>query len=88
MNPLFGLDLLYYVFEPASEESVIKIKLSIENTINRYLPNITVNDLLVEFKELESKTYIIIELNFSVTNIPEYYDILKLVVGDNINGIV
>lgn len=88
MNPQFGLNLLTYIFEPVTEDTVLRIRIEIENAIQKYLPNIRVNEISVDLKELENKTYIIIELNFSVANIPDYYDIIKLVVGDDINGIV
>lgn len=50
-NPLYGTDLLRYIFEQNDDNVRIDIENNIRNAVNRYIPKLTINR--VDFQEPE-----------------------------------
>jgi len=50
-NPEFGTDLLRFIFEPNDNLTYSNIKLDIQTVVKKYLPNLEVNDVIVEIDE-------------------------------------
>ena len=44
-NPSFGSNLIKYVFEPNDTKTLTDIKLEMQTTIDKYFPNLTINQL-------------------------------------------
>ena len=50
-NPEFGTDLLRFIFEPNDASTYSDIKLDIQTTVKRFIPNLSVDDVIVEASE-------------------------------------
>jgi phage baseplate assembly protein W len=50
-NPEFGTDLLRFIFEPNDASTYSDIKLDIQTTVKRFIPNLSVDDVTVEASE-------------------------------------
>jgi phage baseplate assembly protein W len=50
-NPEFGTDLLRFIFEPNDSVTYSDIKLDIQTTVKRFIPNLNVDDITVEASE-------------------------------------
>jgi phage baseplate assembly protein W len=44
-NPEFGSDLLKFIFEPNDSKTLSDIKLDIQTTVKKYIPNLDVDDV-------------------------------------------
>lgn len=64
--PDFGTDLLKYIFEPNDSKTLSDIKVDINETVKKYIPNLIVNDVIVERdEEFEHKATI--KIDYTVT---------------------
>ena len=63
--PDFGSDLKKYIFEPNDNITHDQIKNNLNETINRYIPNLTIDSILFEKHEIEE--VIIVKLSYTVT---------------------
>jgi uncharacterized protein len=50
-NPEFGTDLLRFIFEPNDTSTYSDIKLDIQTTVKRFIPNLSVDDITIEASE-------------------------------------
>jgi phage baseplate assembly protein W len=55
MLPDFGSDLLKYVFEPNDSRTISDLKADINATVAKYIPNIQVNDIVIENSTLSNE---------------------------------
>ena len=55
-NPEFGTDLLKFIFEPNDNETYENIRSDIQNSVNKFIPNLTINDIIVEVDEPNDKS--------------------------------
>jgi phage baseplate assembly protein W len=55
MLPEFGSDLLKYVFEPNDSRTISDLKLDINTTVSKFIPNIQINDILIENSDLSNE---------------------------------
>lgn len=46
-NPEFGTDLMRFIFEPNDSLTYSDIKLDIQTTVKKYIPNLNVDDIVV-----------------------------------------
>jgi len=73
-NPEFGTDLLRFIFEPNDSLTYSAIKLDIQSVVKKYIPNLEVNDVIVEidgsneYKALVRIEYTITEDVFKETD--------------------
>ncbi len=66
-NPEFGTDLLKFIFEPNDGKTMSEIKLDIQNTVKKYIPNLNINDVLVEpSEEYEYKANV--RIDYTITD--------------------
>lgn len=66
MLPEFGSDLLKYVFEPNDAKTITDLKLDINATVGKFIPNVQINDIIIENSELSDQLVTIkIEYTFS-----------------------
>lgn len=63
----FGTNLIKYIFEPNDELTWGDVKNEIKDVVNKYIPNITVNDISVLDSE-ETKGKIYVRLDYTVSN--------------------
>lgn len=66
-NPEFGSDLLKFIFEPNDGRTLSEIKLDIQNTVKRYIPNLNVDDVTVEQSE-ESEYSVSVRIDYTITD--------------------
>jgi len=65
-NPEFGTDLLRFIFEPNDALTYSAIKLDIQSTVKKYLPNLEVNDIMVEIDE-SNEYRALIRIDYTIT---------------------
>jgi phage baseplate assembly protein W len=63
--PDFGSDLKKYIFEPNDNITHSEIRDNLNETISKYIPNLTVNS--IEFRNNEVQEAIIVELTYTVS---------------------
>ena len=63
--PDFGSDLKKYIFEPNDGVTHSQIKDNLNETIKRYMPNLTIDD--IKFRNDSIEELIIVELTYTVT---------------------
>lgn len=66
-NPEFGSDLLKFIFEPNDGRTLSEIKLDIQNTVKRYIPNLNVDNVSVEQSE-ESEYSVSVRIDYTITD--------------------
>ena len=64
--PDFGSDLQKYIFEPNDDITHEDIRNNLNETIDRYIPNLTINS--IEFKNNDIEELIMVEITFTVTD--------------------
>jgi phage baseplate assembly protein W len=76
--PDFGTDLLKFIFEPEDGITFEAIKTDISNEIQKYLPNLQMNDLVVE-QSPDSEYAVVVTLQYTITDgVFETSDILTI----------
>ena len=65
--PDFGTNLLQYIFEPNDRQTLSDIKQDITETVKKYLPNLVINDVIVE-PSSESEYAATIRVDYTVTD--------------------
>lgn len=66
-NPDFGTDLLRYIFEPEDYLTLTDIKNEVTTSVQKYLPNLAINDLTVE-QSSESDYAAVVTIKYTVTD--------------------
>jgi phage baseplate assembly protein W len=75
-NPNFGTNLRKFIFEPNDSKTKGDIKNHIQEVVKRYIPNLVINDVLVEDSEL-SDHLATVKIDYTITdNVFEESDIL------------
>jgi phage baseplate assembly protein W len=64
-EPEFGTDLIKYIFEQNDENSWDKVKTEIKNTVRRWVPEASINDINV-VDENEDGAAVFVRLDYSV----------------------
>ena len=64
-NPEFGTDLIKYIFSPSDSESWESVKNEITSSIQRYVPNVTLNDIRVVQSD-DERAEIFVRMDYSV----------------------
>ena len=65
--PDFGTDLLQFIFEPNDSKTLSDIKLEITETVKKYLPNLSINEISVTQSE-ESEYAATVRIDYTVTD--------------------
>jgi len=63
--PDFGSDLKKFIFEPNDKITHEQIRDNLNETIKKFIPNLTIND--ISFKNNDIEELIIVELTYTVT---------------------
>jgi phage baseplate assembly protein W len=66
-NPEFGTDLLRFIFEPNDAATYSDIKLDIQTTVKRFIPNLSVDDITVEASE-EFEYKATVRIDYTITD--------------------
>lgn len=66
-KPDFGTDLLKYIFEPNDSKTLGDIKQEITTTVKLYLPNLKINDVIVEHHST-SEYAATVRIDYTVTD--------------------
>jgi phage baseplate assembly protein W len=66
-NPEFGTNLLKYIFEPNDFLTLSDIKLDIQTTVKKYIPNLNVDNITVEPDD-NNEYHAIIRLDYTITD--------------------
>ena len=64
--PDFGTDLMLYIFEPSDAKTFSEIKLDIKETVKKYIPNLTIEDVIVE-QDPTSEHRATIRIDYNIT---------------------
>lgn len=64
-DPMFGTDLIKYIFEPSDGISWELVKNEVSEAVQKYIPNLTINDLQV-LKNEENTSSIFVRLDYSI----------------------
>ena len=76
--PDFGTDLLKFIFEPEDGITFEAIKTDINNEIQKYLPNLQMDELLIE-QSPDSEYAVVVTLQYTITDgVFETSDILTI----------
>jgi phage baseplate assembly protein W len=83
-QPEFGCDIWKVLFEPIVDGDIDdKIETSIIDSVSKWLPYITVNEIIVDYNDIDKdNNRVNVEINFSLTANPN----LKETVEVNINN--
>jgi phage baseplate assembly protein W len=65
--PDFGTNLLKYIFQPNDSSTQSEIKAEISQTVKKYLPNLQVNDVIVE-QTSTSEYSATVRIDYTVTD--------------------
>jgi phage baseplate assembly protein W len=65
--PDFGTDLLKFIFEPEDGITFEAIKTDISNEIQKYLPNLQMNELLIE-QSPNSEYAVVVTIQYTITD--------------------
>lgn len=65
--PEFGTNLRKFIFEPNDTQTLSEIKNEITETVKRYLPNLAINEVIVEQSEL-SEYAATVRIDYTVTD--------------------
>lgn len=65
--PDFGTDLLKFIFEPEDGITFEAIKSDISNEIHKYIPNLQMNDLLIE-QSPDSDYAVVVTIQYTITD--------------------
>lgn len=76
MQPSFGLSLHKYLFEPITAIIQSKIETDVKRKIEFWLPNLIINDLLVDIVTDVDRNRINVSIDFSLKSIPSEYDVV------------
>jgi len=79
MQPSFGLGLHKYLFEQITPELSKKIENEIRRKIDFWLPNLLINNLYIDITTGVDKNTINIEIDFSLKNNPNDYDVVSFI---------
>jgi phage baseplate assembly protein W len=66
-KPDFGTNLLQFIFEPNDTQTLADIKREITDTVKRYLPNLAINQVLVEPSD-DSEYAATVRIDYTVTD--------------------
>lgn len=76
--PDFGTDLLKFIFEPEDGITFEAIKSEISNEIQKYLPNLQMDDLLIE-ESPDNEYAVVVTIQYTITDgVFETSDILTI----------
>jgi len=63
--PDFGTDLMKYIFEPNDAKTLSEIKLDIQETVKKYIPNLTINEVEVD-RDTNNEYKATIRIDYSI----------------------
>lgn len=66
-KPDFGTDLLKFIFEPEDGITFDAIKTDISKEIQKYLPSVTLNDLIIE-ESLDSAYAVVVTISYTISD--------------------
>lgn len=67
MMPEFGSDLLKYIFEPNDTITITDLKININTTVSKYIPNLQIDDIIINNSDLSKET-ITIKIEYTVSD--------------------
>lgn len=67
MMPEFGTDLIKYIFQPKDSKTITDLKLEISEAINKFIPNLQLNDVIIEDSVL-SEYMVTIRIDYTATD--------------------
>lgn len=67
MMPEFGTDLIKYIFQPKDSKTITDLKLEISDAINKFIPNLQLNDIIIEDSVL-SEYMVTIRIDYTATD--------------------
>ena len=76
MQPSFGIGMHKYLFEQITEDLRQKIQAEIKNKIGFWLPNIQINNMVVDISSMVDRNTVIIKIDFSLKSNPSEFDIV------------
>lgn len=65
-NPEFGTDLLRFIFEPNDSLTYSDIKLDIQTVVKKYIPNLEVNDVIVQVDE-DNEYRAVVRIDYTIS---------------------
>lgn len=66
-NPNFGTNLRKFIFEQNDGKTRVDIKNHVQEAVKKYIPNLVINDVLVEESEL-SEYLVTIKIDYTITD--------------------
>jgi len=65
--PDFGTDLLKFIFSDFNQKTVTDLKTEIKETVRKFIPNLTINDVIIETSEL-SEFAATVKIDYTITD--------------------
>ena len=66
-NPEFGTNLRKFIFEPNDNRTQSEIKTELNETIKKFIPNLTINGIKIESSEI-NEYLATVKINYTVTD--------------------
>ena len=85
MQPNLGVVLKKFLFEPFTEDLVIRIQNTIVDSMNYWLPFVILNDINVNMSQSEAGNFrntLEISVHFSLKKDPDTHESVQITVGD------
>jgi hypothetical protein len=67
MMPNFGTDLIKYLFEPMINKTFSDLKLEINDTVKKFIPNLQVDDIIIDETNLDEHM-VIVTIKYTTTD--------------------
>lgn len=65
--PEFGTDLLKFIFSQNTEKNISDLKSEIKETVKKFMPKLTINDVIIETSEL-SDYAATVKIDYTITD--------------------
>jgi phage baseplate assembly protein W len=65
--PEFGTDLLKFIFSQNTEKNISDLKSEIKETVKKFMPKLTINDVIIEMSEL-SDYAATVKIDYTITD--------------------
>lgn len=82
LMPTYGSDLRFLLFNPSEEIYTDLIKEAVIESSSRWMPEVSIIDIVVDNKNIEQTNSINLIIQFEIVNIPDSYEQLEITIEE------
>ena len=82
LMPTYGSDLRFLLFNPSEEIYTDLIKEAVIESSSRWMPEVSIIDIVVDDKNIEQTNSINLIIQFEIVNIPDSYEQLEITIEE------